>query len=404
MGAHTHLHGAEHTDGTQDIQSATNAQKGLATSAQITSVEANAVHAALIATNPHLVGLEDARSHNDTFAGEVKMGSNKITGLGAPAAGGDAANMDYVDSKIEGMTTKGSVDAATTEALPANTLTGDVLTASANGEFPTIDGVAAVLNQKYLVKNEGGGDDDPDINNGLYELTVLGVAETTPWELTRRDNFADAAAVAGAFVGIQQGTVNKELEFLVVNDTGTDVVNTDAIEFTLRGKLADHGNLIGLADDDHEQYHNDTRGDARYYTETELDGGQLNNLYFTESEHLAASAGAGDAGKPIKLDAAGHVDATMLNDADISHEEVGGLLGGAAADHYHMKATEHTLALDHKAIITMAGAEPTLAELTAGLTADEDWALVKNAGATLCFLGAKVGTKYFAVQMGEVTE
>lgn len=28
--------------------------------------------------------------------------------------------------------------------------------------------------------------------------------------------------------------------------------------------VADHGNLIGLADDDHPQYHNDTRGDARY--------------------------------------------------------------------------------------------------------------------------------------------
>jgi len=34
-------HAAEHTDGTDDIQDATNAQKGLATSAQITDLEAN---------------------------------------------------------------------------------------------------------------------------------------------------------------------------------------------------------------------------------------------------------------------------------------------------------------------------------------------------------------------------
>jgi hypothetical protein len=27
---------------------------------------------------------------------------------------------------------------------------------------------------------------------------------------------------------------------------------------------ADHGNVAGLADDDHPQYHNNTRGDARY--------------------------------------------------------------------------------------------------------------------------------------------
>lgn len=37
-------HASEHTDGTDDIQDATNAQKGLATAAQITAVEANTVH------------------------------------------------------------------------------------------------------------------------------------------------------------------------------------------------------------------------------------------------------------------------------------------------------------------------------------------------------------------------
>jgi hypothetical protein len=46
----------------------------------------------------------------------------------------------------------------------------------------------------------------------------------------------------------------------------------------------DHGSLTGLADDDHTQYHNNTRGDARYYTKTLLDGGQLDNRYYTETE------------------------------------------------------------------------------------------------------------------------
>lgn len=36
------------------------------------------------------------------------------------------------------------------------------------------------------------------------------------------------------------------------------------------GGVTDHGNLTGLADDDHTQYHNDTRGDARYFTQTLL--------------------------------------------------------------------------------------------------------------------------------------
>ena len=91
------------------------------------------------------------------------------------------------------------------------------------------------------------------------------------------------------------------------------------------GGIKDHGLLTGLADDDHSQYHNDTRGDVRYYTKTLLDGGQMDNRYFTETEHLNSSAGAGDAGKPIKLDAAGHVDATMINDADVDHGTTTGL-------------------------------------------------------------------------------
>jgi len=48
--------------------------------------------------------------------------------------------------------------------------------------------------------------------------------------------------------------------------------------------ITDHGSLSGLADDDHTQYHNDTRGDARYYTQTQLNNGQLDNRYFTETE------------------------------------------------------------------------------------------------------------------------
>lgn len=35
--------------------------------------------------------------------------------------------------------------------------------------------------------------------------------------------------------------------------------------------VTDHGALTGLADDDHTQYHNDTRGDIRYYTKTAND-------------------------------------------------------------------------------------------------------------------------------------
>lgn len=44
-----------------------------------------------------------------------------------------------------------------------------------------------------------------------------------------------------------------------------------------------------------------------------LVGHNHDGRYFQESEFLNASAGVGDAGKPVKLNAAGHVDTTMLN-------------------------------------------------------------------------------------------
>lgn len=36
------------------------------------------------------------------------------------------------------------------------------------------------------------------------------------------------------------------------------------------GGVTDHGDLTGLVDDDHTQYHNDARGDARYYTQAQI--------------------------------------------------------------------------------------------------------------------------------------
>ena len=35
--------------------------------------------------------------------------------------------------------------------------------------------------------------------------------------------------------------------------------------------VTEHGALSGLADDDHTQYHNDSRGDSRYYTKSQVD-------------------------------------------------------------------------------------------------------------------------------------
>lgn len=66
-------------------------------------------------------------------------------------------------------------------------------------------------------------------------------------------------------------------------------------------------------------------GDILRRNATQFVNTPLGDYVFLESEHLAASAGAADAGKPVKLDAAGQLDASLINDANIDHGSLGGL-------------------------------------------------------------------------------
>lgn len=63
-----------------------------------------------------------------------------------------------------------------------------------------------------------------------------------------------------------------------------------------------HSLLYDLDEDDHLQYHNDTRGDIRYYR---------------KDQHINVSTGVADAGKPIVLDAFGLLDASFIDPEDI---------------------------------------------------------------------------------------
>ena len=55
---------------------------------------------------------------------------------------------------------------------------------------------------------------------------------------------------------------------IVVASSGDNVTIVQGVEAAgppgVGGGVTDHGALTGLADDDHTQYHNNTRGDARY--------------------------------------------------------------------------------------------------------------------------------------------
>ena len=74
--------------------------------------------------------------------------------------------------------------------------------------------------------------------------------------------------------------------------------------------VTDHGALSGLSDDDHIQYHNDARGDARYYTQAQVDGDidthaadvDAHHTRYTDTEAEAAINADGDHGATASHD------------------------------------------------------------------------------------------------------
>jgi len=85
--------------------------------------------------------------------------------------------------------------------------------------------------------------------------------------------------VIGAFESVDVLLVkNRQIPIALPSEVLAFLNNTETVadpELALGGGgsigVTDHGALTGLADDDHAQYHNDTRGDVRYYTQVQVD-------------------------------------------------------------------------------------------------------------------------------------
>jgi len=83
------------------------------------------------------------------------------------------------------------------------------------------------------------------------------------------------------------------------------------------GGVTDHGALTGLADDDHTQYHNDTRGDARYYTQAQVDSGLSGK---SDTGHTHTLSDVTDSGALAALDtiSATEIDAGAVTNAKLA--------------------------------------------------------------------------------------
>lgn len=118
--------------------------------------------------------------------------------------------------------------AATTAALPANTLTGNVLEANANGALAAQDGVTFSAGQRLFVKNEGEGK-----KNGVYDVTSAGAAGSK-WKLTRISSMDESSEVVpGMEIAVAEGTVGADTVWTLTTDSPI-TLGTTALTFAVQ--------------------------------------------------------------------------------------------------------------------------------------------------------------------------
>lgn len=153
---------------------------------------------------------------------QLAAATSPISGVD-PTQGSHLATKNYVDSVAQGLNVKPEANYATAAPLPANTRSGNVLTASANGVL-TVDGTAMTAGKRVVVKNEA-----TFANNGIYEVTNPG-ASGAPFVLTRSADFNAWTEIPGSFVFVEAGTVNANTGWVASAPSG-GTLNSSAITF-----------------------------------------------------------------------------------------------------------------------------------------------------------------------------
>ena len=138
--------------------------------------------------------------------GNVDINSNELTNVSDPTSAQSAATKAYVDAVKTGLDVKDSVKVATTANI---TLSGT----------QTIDGVAVSADERVLVKNQSTGSE-----NGIYDCKAGSWSRSSDFD-------ANSEVTSGAFVFVEQGTVNADAGFVLTTD-GSITVGTTALSFT----------------------------------------------------------------------------------------------------------------------------------------------------------------------------
>jgi hypothetical protein len=170
-----------------------------------------------------------------TVGGNLSMGTNRITGLGAPTGPNDAARKADVDAAVQGLDVHDSVRVISTVDIPAGNI------ANNTGAY-VVDGVTLAEGDRVLLQNQS-----PASENGIYSVDTPS-GSTHSMQRAADANHADDLS-ANMFFFVEEGTANADTGWVCTTNGTVSTTNMVFAQFSGTGSFTagDGLDLTGTA-------------------------------------------------------------------------------------------------------------------------------------------------------------